>query len=150
MKLIIWIAPMLLAIACKTQSIDGDPAAVREENPAPVATQTAASAPVVTDTMSTPPNAPVTGTMSTAPITTTTTASTTPVPSAPVSDNVRRITLDETIRALNAGTAVLVDVRTEEQYKLSHAKGAIHIPETQIVERLAELPFNKTIITYCA
>jgi len=147
MKLIIRIAPLLLAIACKTQN--GDMASTREENPGSVATQTA-SAPVVTDTMSTTPNEPVTGTMSTAPITTTTTASTTPVPSAPVSDNVRRITLDETVGALNAGTAVLVDVRTEEQFKQGHAKGAIHIPEAQIVERMGELPFNKTIITYCA
>ena len=148
MKLIIRIAPLLLAIACKTQN--GDVTAAREENPAPAATQTAASAPAVTNTMSTTPSAPVTGTMSTAPITTTTTASTTPVPSAPVSDNVRRISLDKTIRALDAGAAVLVDVRTEEQYKLSHAKGAIHIPEAQIVERMGELPFNKMIITYCA
>ena len=65
-------------------------------------------------------------------------------------DGVRRVTTTELKEALDKGTAVVVDVRAEEQYKAGHIKGALHIPETEIAARAAELPRDKMIVTYCS
>ena len=67
----------------------------------------------------------------------------------PDTAGVRRITLADATAALNSGEAVLVDVRGETQYSAEHARGAIHIPEDQIINRLADIPMGKMIITYC-
>lgn len=72
-----------------------------------------------------------------------------PATSAP-SDGVRRITTAELRDALEKGTAVVVDVRSAEAYKLSHIKGALNIPEGQIISRKDELPRDKTIVFYCS
>jgi ArsR family transcriptional regulator len=65
-------------------------------------------------------------------------------------DGVRRITTAELRDALERGTAVVVDVRTVEAYKVGHIKGALNIPETEIVKRKDELPRDKTIVFYCS
>jgi 3-mercaptopyruvate sulfurtransferase SseA len=65
-------------------------------------------------------------------------------------DGVRRVTTAELKEALDKGTAIVIDVRAEEQYKAGHIKGALHIPEAQIAERSAELPRDKMIVTYCS
>ena len=65
-------------------------------------------------------------------------------------DGVARITTAELKEALDNGTAIVVDVRNEEQYKAGHIKGALHIPETQIADRAGELPRDKKIVTYCS
>jgi rhodanese-related sulfurtransferase len=51
---------------------------------------------------------------------------------------------------LKSGDAVLVDVRTDEQYTTQHAVGSIHIPYTQLATRLNELPPGKYVIAYCS
>ena len=77
-------------------------------------------------------------------------------PSAPATqptqqgDGVRRVTTAELKEALDKGTAIVVDVRTDEQYKAGHVKGALHIPEAEIVARSGELPRDKMIVTYCS
>jgi 3-mercaptopyruvate sulfurtransferase SseA len=83
---------------------------------------------------------------------TTTTAKQTPAPAAktPPGDGVRRITVAELREAVDKGTAVIVDVRSAEQYKADHIKGALHIPETEVAARSGELPRDKTIVTYCS
>ena len=65
-------------------------------------------------------------------------------------DGVRRVTTAELKEALDKGTAIVIDVRTEEQYKAGHIKGALHIPEAQVADRSGELPRDKMIVTYCS
>ena len=65
-------------------------------------------------------------------------------------DNVRRITAAEAREAVEAGKAVIVDVRGEDSYKAGHVRGARWIPLNDISSRAAELPRDKMIITYCS
>jgi 3-mercaptopyruvate sulfurtransferase SseA len=62
----------------------------------------------------------------------------------------RRVSIEETQQAIEAGTAVVVDVRDENSYKTSHIKSAKSIPLQQFNDRIGELPKDKLIITYCA
>ena len=64
--------------------------------------------------------------------------------------NVRRISEADASRLVTNGSAVLVDVRSQTQWELGHIKGAVHIPGSQLIARIKELPPGKTIITYCA
>lgn len=65
-------------------------------------------------------------------------------------DETRRISLEETQKAVEAGNALVVDVRDEAAYKTSHIKGAKSVPLQQFDKRIGELPKDKLIITYCA
>jgi len=47
------------------------------------------------------------------------------------------------------GDVVLVDVRDEEAFRREHILGAANIPAGQLVKRLADLPRDRTIVTYC-
>lgn len=47
------------------------------------------------------------------------------------------------------GDFVLLDVRTELEYKSSHIKGCKHIPLDKLASRAHELDRSKEIITYC-
>ena len=78
-----------------------------------------------------------------------TSAPTAPSTSMP-GDGVRRVTTAELRDALEKGTAVVIDVRTAEAYKLSHIKGSLNIPEPEIASRKDELPRDKTIVLYCS
>jgi 3-mercaptopyruvate sulfurtransferase SseA len=85
---------------------------------------------------------------------TTNTNAQTPAPAikqpAPSGDGVRRVTVAELREAVDKGTAVIVDVRSAEQYKADHIKGALHIPEAEVATRSGELPRDKMIVTYCS
>ncbi len=61
-----------------------------------------------------------------------------------------RISRDEAIRLVKENKALFVDVRSKDSYDAGHIKGAISIPESQLITRLRELPPKKMIITYCA
>lgn len=65
-------------------------------------------------------------------------------------DGVKRVTTTELKDMLDKGTAIVIDVRTDEQYKAGHIKGALHIPEGEIASRSDELPRDKMIVTYCS
>ena len=65
-------------------------------------------------------------------------------------EKAKRISRDEAIKLVKEGKAIFVDVRSRDSYEAGHIKGAVSIPESQIVERLKELPPHKMIITYCA
>lgn len=65
-------------------------------------------------------------------------------------ESAKRIQRDEAIKMVKEQKAVWVDVRPVEQFNEGHIKGAINIPEAEIVSRIKELPKNKYIITYCA
>ena len=44
---------------------------------------------------------------------------------------------------------VLLDVRPIDMFVAEHIKGAINIPLVDLVSKLATLPKDKTIVTYC-
>lgn len=60
-----------------------------------------------------------------------------------------RVSREEAARLLLEGKALFVDVRTPEEYRFSHAPGAINVPLREVEQRLASLPREQLIITYC-
>ncbi|HJU55006.1 MAG TPA: rhodanese-like domain-containing protein [Pyrinomonadaceae bacterium] len=79
-----------------------------------------------------------------------TTAPTNPSAHVAPPDGVKRVTTIELRDALNNGTAIIVDVRPEQNYQQNHIKGSISIPLEQVATRYGELPRDKTIVTYCS
>ena len=73
--------------------------------------------------------------------------SSTKVPSQPA--DVARVSLAEAKAALDAGTAVFLDVRSAGSFADSHVAGAVNIPEAELPDRLGELDKQDWIITYC-
>lgn len=62
---------------------------------------------------------------------------------------VARISIAEAKAGVDAGTAVLLDVRPQEDYQTRHAANAISIPDSEINHRFPELPQDVAIYTYC-
>jgi len=60
-----------------------------------------------------------------------------------------RVSLEDAKAALDAGSAIFVDVRSVEAYAGGHIAGAINIPLADLESRLAEFDSNQWIITYC-
>jgi rhodanese-related sulfurtransferase/DNA-binding transcriptional ArsR family regulator len=50
---------------------------------------------------------------------------------------------------LDAGGAVVLDVRPLVEYEAGHIKGAISIPAADLPTRVEELPRDRPIVTYC-
>ncbi len=60
------------------------------------------------------------------------------------------ITVDESYEVfLNNEDYLFIDVRSEDEYKSGHVKGAINIPVSEIENRLDEIPADKSLIVYC-
>lgn len=51
--------------------------------------------------------------------------------------------------ALEAGTAVVVDVREPDEWAEGRIPGAFHIPLGELPGRLAELPANRDLLLVC-
>lgn len=47
------------------------------------------------------------------------------------------------------GDVVVLDVRDEESFRKEHILGATNLPAADLVKRLADLPRDRTIVTYC-
>ena len=64
---------------------------------------------------------------------------------------VPRVSVEEARAALQAGTAVIVDVRSPEAFADEHIAGAVNIPLEEIESNPAGLALDKErwIITYC-
>jgi len=62
---------------------------------------------------------------------------------------IARISAEETKARVDGGTAVVVDVRSAEEYAIAHISGAVSIPVGEIQARSGELNPNAEIITYC-
>lgn len=60
-----------------------------------------------------------------------------------------RVTLEETKALYDSGEAVILDVRTEQEYQQAHIPGAVLIPYAELPERLSELDPAATYVTYC-
>jgi rhodanese-related sulfurtransferase len=59
------------------------------------------------------------------------------------------ITRDELLRRVEAGTAVVLDVRPSAEYRAGHIPNALSIPIEELTERLHELPSSQEIVAYC-
>lgn len=71
------------------------------------------------------------------------------VTQAPV-DGVIRVSADEVKADLDEGMEIIiVDVRDENSFDKSHITGSISIPLSELPSRLAELPIDAAIVTYC-
>ena len=46
-------------------------------------------------------------------------------------------------------TAILVDVRTQEEYAHGHLEGSINIPVDELRDRIDSLPRNRELWIYC-
>ncbi|MFI5347717.1 MAG: rhodanese-like domain-containing protein [Elusimicrobiota bacterium] len=46
-------------------------------------------------------------------------------------------------------TVLVLDVRDQDDYLDEHIRGAVNVPAESIVARLAGLPRDKTLVTYC-
>lgn len=62
---------------------------------------------------------------------------------------IERVSLASARSALDAGTALFLDVRGADVYAISRITGAISIPQAEIESRLSELDPNQWIIPYC-
>jgi rhodanese-related sulfurtransferase len=56
----------------------------------------------------------------------------------------------EAQKALAAGTAVLLDVRSADSRAKKFIPGSLHVPRADLEKRLAEVPKDKTVIAYCS
>ncbi|WP_048504124.1 rhodanese-like domain-containing protein [Chryseobacterium sp. BLS98] len=59
-------------------------------------------------------------------------------------------TLDQGLDTLIRKGAIILDVRTEKEFKTGHIEGAVNISLGTIRERYTELDRNKTYITVCS
>ncbi|MEU3570269.1 ArsR family transcriptional regulator [Kitasatospora sp. NPDC036755] len=58
------------------------------------------------------------------------------------------VTVDELTTRVDAG-ALVIDVRTSDDYTMGHVPGAVSLPYEQLLNRLDELPDDTEIIAYC-
>lgn len=63
--------------------------------------------------------------------------------------DVPRVSVTDARTAAEDGNAIIVDVRSQGQYAMSHVPGALLIPIDEFETRYSELPQNTQIITYC-
>lgn len=64
-------------------------------------------------------------------------------------DGVERMDL-ETLRArLTAGDVTLLDVRPVEEFAAGHLPGAVSVPVSELVARMAEIPAEREVVAYC-
>jgi rhodanese-related sulfurtransferase len=46
--------------------------------------------------------------------------------------------------------AFLLDVRTPDEYRQGHLRGAVLVPLSDLERRVREVPRNRTVLVYCA
>jgi rhodanese-related sulfurtransferase len=52
--------------------------------------------------------------------------------------------------AARGSTAVLIDVREDDEYAAARIAGSLHIPMSSFVQRIAEVPKDETVYIICA
>ena len=72
-----------------------------------------------------------------------------PPPPQSEDDKMPRTSGADALKMFKAGEAIIVDVRSEDSYRMSHAKGAISVPLDKIEKGDHKLPKDKKIISYC-
>lgn len=56
----------------------------------------------------------------------------------------------EEARGLQEKGAVILDVREGPEWRKAHVPGAVHVPLTQLEDRLAEIPKDRPVVVHCA
>lgn len=64
-------------------------------------------------------------------------------------DDLEPVSRTELLDRLRAGTAIVLDMRPEDEFRQGHLPGALNIPLAQLERRLAELPPDREIVAYC-
>jgi rhodanese-related sulfurtransferase len=64
-------------------------------------------------------------------------------------DDTDRLTREELLERVRAGTATVIDVRPAEEYAAGHIPGAVSVPLEELEARLAGLPGGREIVAYC-
>src|SRR6266699_6667542 len=64
-------------------------------------------------------------------------------------DELEPVSRDELLGRLRSGTATVLDVRPEDEFRQGHLPSALNIPLSQLERRLAELPADREIVAYC-
>jgi ArsR family transcriptional regulator len=64
-------------------------------------------------------------------------------------DDMDAVSSAELLGRLEDGTAVLLDVRPEDEFEAGHIRSAVNIRMDRLKARLAELPAGTEIIAYC-
>lgn len=64
-------------------------------------------------------------------------------------DSLEPVTRDGLMQRLGDGTAMLLDVRPEDEYRQGHLPGALNLTMEELENRLSELPADREIIAYC-
>jgi len=62
---------------------------------------------------------------------------------------ISRVSLSDAKSAYDKNTAIFLDVRDASSYAAGHIVNALNIPLTELENRLAEIPSDRWIITYC-
>ena len=60
-----------------------------------------------------------------------------------------RISAEEGDEMINAGGAVVIDVRRDDEYAGGHVKGALWIPVDDVIPRFDELPTEGNLLFIC-
>jgi Rhodanese-like domain len=69
---------------------------------------------------------------------------------AVIQEEAPRISLADAKADFDAGKAVFVDSRPEENYTSEHIKGAINVPLADAETKYKNIPTDKKIIIYCS
>jgi activator of HSP90 ATPase len=69
---------------------------------------------------------------------------------AALTEEARRVTVQELKDLLDKNEAVVYDTRSRMDYDSSHIKGALSMPVGEVETRIDELPKDKLIVFYCA
>ena len=56
----------------------------------------------------------------------------------------------ETQEMVNAGKAILFDVRSQESHSKASIPGSLHIPRRELSPKISTLPRDKVIVAYCS
>lgn len=119
----------------------------------PTPTQSQLPSPVPTAMQTTPPTAQEPTATPTPTVSATPTDPPAPSPTATArptlgAQDVQRISAVEAKALLDAGQAVLYDVRSAAEYGNRHAAGALSFPDSEADARYAELPADKSLVFY--
>ncbi|AVZ77090.1 ArsR family transcriptional regulator [Streptomyces lunaelactis] len=64
-------------------------------------------------------------------------------------DDAAEVDREDLLARTAAGEVVILDVRPAEEYAAGHIPGARSIPVEELAERIAELPEETEVVTYC-
>lgn len=59
------------------------------------------------------------------------------------------VSVTDAVTLVADGDAVLIDVRTRQEWKSGHAPGARHISLASLEQQMARIPENRTVLAIC-